>query len=219
MQKFFLSAFFVFTLVVCEAQTKIGLKFSPTISTNRVNLRYESASTDTLDIENNENTFKFSLGVVLDHAFTDTYHFSTGIIYLPKRVGMTILAENGGTYPNPEEAYDLQYLQIPLTLKLFTNEILPDLSVFFQVGAAPEIKLYEEPVEEEYRLVEQFSPLDLSAILGGGLEYSAGLNTILFFDVSYQRGLLNTIKSTSVAMPDDFSIRTTSVLIDFGIKF
>ena len=202
MQKTTFSAFLVFMAFFSVAQTKIGLKFSPLLSASRTDLRYENTVNDTLNIEPSGLFGRLSLGLVVDYSISDTYYFSTGVSFLPKKVGVDITGEDGGFYANPSEEYNLQYLQIPVTLKLFTNEVAPDLSIFFQVGAGAEIRVFEEPVEDNYSLISEFRPFDASVILGGGVEYRAGINTILFVDMSYQRGLLNIVKSTTPVLPD-----------------
>jgi hypothetical protein len=204
----------IFCTHISFSQAKLGLKFSPSFSTSRTNL-----ISDTLDIENDGSKLKFSLGLIFDYPFSDTYTLSTGIIFVPKTVQISIAGENGGTYPNTFEAYNLQYLHVPLSLKLYTNEIIPDLAIFFQVGGAPEFKIFEEPVEEEYSLIESFSFMDISVLLGGGVEYRAGVNTVLFIDASYQRGLLNVVSETTPDIGNEFAIRNTMLMLDFGIKF
>jgi hypothetical protein len=219
MQKTIFSAFLVLSTFFSVAQTKIGLKFSPLLSVSRTDLRYENTANDTLDIDPSGLFGRISLGLVVDHSLSDTYYFSTGVSFLPKRVGVDIVGESGGFYANPSELYNLQYIQIPISLKLFTNEVLPDLSIFFQVGAGAEIKVFEEPVEDNYTLIRGFRPFDASVILGGGVEYRAGINTVLFADISYQRGLINIVKSTTPALPETFSIRTSAIMLDLGVKF
>ncbi len=194
-------------------QLKLGLRFSPEI----VNSRVDQFS-DTLDIEDNGKSVKLGLGLVVDYAMTDTYYFSSGLFFVPKKVGVFILGDNGGSYINPEEEYNLQYLQVPISLKLYTNEIQPDFSVYFQVGISGEVLVFDEPMEEEYVFVEEFRKFDSSAILGAGVEYRAGVSTALFGGVSYNRGLVNTIKST-IPTDDELFVRSTVFNIDLGIKF
>ena len=212
MKRFF--SVFVFLVIVQLAfgQVKIGLKFSPLLSLNQVELISNS-----LDVENASAKARFSLGLIVDKPFSDTYYFSTGLIIMPKRVGIDITPENGGTFPNTFEAYNLQYLQIPLTLKLFTNEIQPDLSIFFQVGGAFEIKVDDRPKDEDYVLIEKFNPFDLAAMLGAGAEYRVGINTVLFGGFSYQQGLINVVNNAQDDM--DLTIKNAVITFDLGIKF
>lgn len=197
-----------------QAQVKLGLKFSPTIVTTRA---FEQM--DTLDIEAADRSFKFALGLIADYKLTETYYLSSGIIVVPKRVGISLTPEGGGTFAPSTEYYDLQYVQIPLTLKLYTNEFAPDASIYFQVGGTMDIKVFEQPVKEEYKFVSEFQDADACVVLGGGFEYRAGLNTVLYTGVTYNRGLGSVVKNTQPALREEFYLRTSVLMIDLGIKF
>ncbi|MFY0605526.1 MAG: PorT family protein [Cyclobacteriaceae bacterium] len=209
--------FSLVTLFNAGAQSKLGLKFSPMVASNRVSL-----VDSVYDVEPIGSAFKFSLGLIYDHELTETYFLSTGLIFVPKYFGVEVSAEpgEGGTPPaEPKQEYRLNYLQIPLSLKLFTNEIQPDTRVFFQVGLAPEIQIFNEPVEEDYDLIENFKGFDTTILFGGGVEYRAGINTTLFASVTYQRGLSNVIKTEIQGFEEELFVRNTVVSFDIGIKF
>lgn len=209
-----LLALLLIVTLTASAQVKLGLKFSPSINNSRSFL-----PSDTINLEAETGLFRFSLGLIADMELTDTYYLSSGVIVVPKRIGMNISPENTGSFAPSTQYYDLQYVQIPATLKLFTNEIIPDGSLYFQVGGAADIKVFEQPVEEEYDFIGEFTNLDLTVVFGGGFEYQAGLNTALFGGVTYNRGLTNVVKTTSSALSEDFSIRTSVLMIDLGLKF
>ena len=207
-----LALLFVVSLTA-SAQVKLGLKFSPSLNNSRTFL-----PSDTIDVEPVNGLFKFSLGLIADMELTNTYFLSSGVMVVPKRIGIDIRPENSGSFAPSTQYFDLQYVQIPATLKLFTNEILPDGSMYFQVGGAADIKDFEQPVEEEYGFIGDFSSLDLTVVFGVGFEYQAGLNTALFGGITYNRGLTNVVKTTQSAL-NDFSIRTSVLMFDIGIKF
>lgn len=220
MRKIVLLVLSLFVFSFSNAQLQLGLKFSPQMSMGRTLL-----TDNTRDFEADDPGFKFALGLMVDYGFAENYFFSTGISFMPKRVAFLISNEDGSNLPagvNPFEDYNVQYLQVPLTLKLYTNEIQPDMKIFFQVGAAPEVKIYDQPVNEDYDLVEEFQFVDASAILGVGLEFKVGLNTALVGGFSYQRGLVNqlrTLNNNGINFQEDPSYRNTIVSLDLGIKF
>lgn len=193
-------------------QVRLSLKFSPVLTSSRVNF-----TSDTLSIANDGINPRFSLGLIVDKAITDTYSFSTGLVYLPKGFSVLTTGKNGGSYDVSEE-YSLQYLQIPLTFKLFTNEIAPGLKIYFQVGGGLEILLHDEPKNEDFEIVEDFTFFDASVILGGGVEYKLGSSTILYGGVSYHRGLINIISET-IRLETEPEARNTVIGLDLGIKF
>ena len=151
--------------------------------------------------------------LVVDQPLSDTYMFSSGLVYLPKRAAFK------DSDLGVEEEYKVQYLQIPATLKLFTNEVAPDFKVFFQVGGGLEIKVFDESEDPTFTTINSFNPIDFSVILGTGVEYRAGLSTTLFGGISYQRGLSNVINEAAVTAAEDLAIRATVVSIDVGVKF
>jgi len=193
-------------------QVRLSLKFSPILTSSRIDF-----ASDTLSISNDGVNPKLSLGLIVDKPITDTYSFSTGLVYLPKGFSVATTGKRGGTY-NVQEEYRLQYLQIPVTFKLFTNEVHPGLKVYFQVGAGLEVLLHDEPTNETFEIVEEFQFFDASVILGGGIEYKLGSSTILYGGFSYHRGLINIINET-ISLESDLKARNTVVSLDLGVKF
>ncbi|GAB4241028.1 MAG: hypothetical protein Tsb0034_17810 [Ekhidna sp.] len=203
-------------LIICSvaasAQTRLGLKLAPVIASNR-------ATNDAQSVDNDGSNFKLSIGLIVDQPLSDSYYLSSGLVYIPKQAAFRT-ADN-----QIREQYTLQYLQIPATLKLFTNEIAPDMKVFFQVGGGIDIKVFDEPDDPDNVAITKFNPLDISVILGSGVEYRAGINTTIFAGISYQRGLANVVKEVQAdaaifpAEYQDIQIRNTVVSIDLGVKF
>ena len=199
--------------LACFSQTKLGLKFSPLFSSHKISLK-----SDQLEISSGKTSTRMSIGLVVDHPLTETYILTSGLIYLPKRVCINVVEEGSGSAPkNPFESYDLNYLQIPLTLKLFTNEIAPEISVFFQVGLTFEFKIFDQALKEDYEFISKFRFFDTAAIIGTGIEYRLGVNTLFFAGSSLQKGLVNVISQTNPDYP--LFIRNQIVSIDIGMKF
>lgn len=213
MQNYLILLLLTISLNVAQAQTKLGLKFSPTASLNRI-----SNQSDTLDFSDDGAAIKFLFGLSADVEISDTYSFSTGVIYTPKHVSFAVVGENGGSYVIGLEEYRLHYLMVPISLKLYTNEIQPDAKLYFQVGATGEVKIFDEPTDERYVGIEKFNLFNASALLGLGLEYKVGLNTILTGGFSYYRGLLNAINKT-IQIDDELIIKNDMISFDIGVKF
>lgn len=201
-----------------SAQSKLGLKFSPSISSTRVSL-----IDDQYDVTSGKPAFKFGIGLIYDHEITKTYFFSTGLILVPKQIGFEVAAEPDQPFAvapaEPNQSYQLNYLQIPLSLKLFTNEVQPDTKIFFQVGLAPEFKISDDPTKEEYKIVQTFGGTDISVMFGAGAEYRAGVNTSLFGALTLQRGLSNALKVETFGFQDKLYLRSSLINLDLGIKF
>ncbi len=199
--------------VSANAQTKLGLKFSPAVSTNRL-----SNASDSLDFEQWNSGVRFMGGLTADFFFTDSYAFSSGILYVPKRVAFRALPDGATGDALLEEEYRVHYLQIPLTLKLLTNEIQPDTKLYFQIGGTAEVRIFDEPMAEQYNFIESFLIVDTNVMLAAGVEYAIGINTVLTGGLSYYRGLLNSVDQTR-PLDDPLNIRNDMITLDLGIKF
>jgi len=208
MKKYLLLFIFFAFLLEIKAQPKIGITFSPSLSTGRV--KYKD---DVVDIKDDGSAFKFKFGLEVDFPVTETYSLSTGLIFTPKRAGFALDSPLGSS----KEEYKLQYLQIPLTLKLYTNEIIPDIKAYFQLGFLGEIKVFDEPSDDDYTLVTKFKPYDTSFLFGIGAEYGASISSILYAAIVYNRGLVNIINESTAT--NDLSTKLDMLSLQVGIKF
>lgn len=211
MRRLLCGSVFILLTIGTEAQVRIGLQLNPTISSNRV----ETLS-NTVNVSNDGSKLRFKFGPVVDIPVSETYYFSTGLLYAPKQGALKILDATTGV--TSAELYNLQYLQIPLALKLFTNEIFLDTRLYFSLGALAEIKIHEEADKKEYVAIEKFRIVDTSLLLAAGVEYNIGLNTTLFGGLSYNRGLINAI-TDHFALDEDITMKNDLISIDLGVKF
>ena len=205
----------VFLLVVLGssafAQPKMGLTFAPSFAMNRVKFKSDQG-----DISNNGAAMRFKFGLEADFEVTDTYSFSTGIIYAPKRIGYTITPV-GGT--ERKELYKAQYVQLPITMKLYTSTVTQDIKGYFQLGLLAELKVFSEPLEDTYTLVESFKPYDASFVFGIGAEKDSGASSVLYAALVYNRGLVNVVSEKEAGITDDLITKLDMFSIQIGIKF
>ncbi|MGB3588779.1 MAG: outer membrane beta-barrel protein [Tunicatimonas sp.] len=207
MVRYILLLFFSFSYISAQAQVKIGAQLSPTLSFNRFN------DDEALEEFGNSGIGgRLIAGAIVDYMFQENYYLSSGIFFVPKRVGIERVADGR------EEAYRLHYVQLPATAKLFTNEIALDVRLYFQAGFAIDIKILEDNLSDDPQFVSEFRNLDASLLLGTGAEYQLGYNTILFGGFSYRRGLGNVVRSTD-ANVGDLVIKNDLFSLDMGIKF
>lgn len=212
MRKLFLLFFALLTLQTAYAQSKIGIKFSPTLSTNRISFTGEGYS-----VSSNGVGGRFIFGPIFDLFVTENYYFSTGLLFAPKRIGISVTDRLAGR--TSDQVYNLQYLQLPASLKLFTNEMALDTRVYFQIGGALDVKIASNAKDDyDIRYIDQTRFFDFTVQLGTGVEYRLGYNTLLFGGFFYNRGLVNAVTSTT---PEglDINIKNDLVGLDLGIKF
>lgn len=216
---------------------KLGLRFAPNIAMNSV----EDKLTDSVDFSNDGAAIRYSAGLIGDFFFAENYAFSTGFWYTVKRSGININRTDtriGGTH---HVVSNLNYIQIPVSLKLYTNEIAEDIKMYFQVGGTLGVKTGEKQLKFEPKPAitgedapeikkpdnpSGYSGLDFGLLLAAGAEMRMGENTNLFGGISFNRGLINSIsKKGPFNYPDLGNVRSrvaniNSLLsLEVGLKF
>ena len=223
MKKALLSLFaLAATIGTASAQVEIGLKVSPAITS----LRAESASAYGFDSDGSQ--LGFSGGLVVDYFFGENYAFSTGLQ----------LAGKGGTIryrENPNATLNsikltTQYLEVPISVKLFTNEIATATRLYFQVGGSLNVpigsriggsKFYRDPATNiENKAGDYVYFIDADALVAAGAEYTLGQSTKLFAGLGYHRGLVDIDHYFEHNRSfSDVTIKNSSFGLDLGIKF
>ena len=189
------------------AQFKIGFKVSPSLALNRI------ADVDTTQSwETNAVAPRIIFGPFVDIVFAQNYYFTTGLWYAPKQ---HVVSPTGQV---PQDIRRGQYLQVPLALKLYTDEIRLDTRLYIQMGGVVEIKVADTDRDLTVDYIPELNPIDGNALLAAGIEYRWGYNTLVFAGVSYQRGLFNNVATASMGSPA-FDIKTDLIGLDMGIKF
>lgn len=211
MRRFLCGSVFILFSWCAVGQAKIGIQLNPTFSSNRV----ESQS-NLVNVSNDNASLKFKFGPVVDIPISETYYFFTGVLYAPKQAAIIISDSNTGIAIS--ELYNLQYLQIPLAMKLYTNEIALDTRLYFALGVLAEFKIHEEADKKQYISINKFRIIDTSLMLSAGVEYNIGLNTALFGGLTYNRGLINAI-TEHLPLDEDIMMKNDLISIDLGVKF
>ncbi|GAB4048340.1 porin family protein [Spirosoma litoris] len=171
---------------------------------------------------------RMSVGPSLDYFFfKDRYAFSSGLWYTIKRSGFQMPGTFGSSVWNPgapekESVYNLQYLQIPATVKMFANNIAPDMRLYIQTGGLFSIKLAEKALDEARNGLytaesggsrRQYGFGDVELLLGAGIQYKINQNNAFNLGMSYQRGLIN------VARDNNLISKNRVVSLELGFKF
>ncbi|TPG62290.1 porin family protein [Hymenobacter nivis] len=219
----------VASATAASAQVEIGVKVSPSVSY----LRAESPSSTAF--ANESSKFSFAGALIVDYFFGENYAFGTGLALTGKGGTISYTERNPlssssiGTRVNQKIA--TQYIELPVTLKLFTNELAPATRLYFQLGgslAAPiatrinNEKFYQDPYNNnnETKASEHVFVLDVNALLGAGVEYQLGHSTKLLAGLSYHRGLVNLDHYFEKTRGfSDVAIKNNVFALDLGMKF
>lgn len=214
MRKSFLAVVFsIFLIGQLSAQDyKMGIKVGPSFSMTRTGTEGPDTS-----LGRDGTSVRILLGAFVDIGFKENYFFSTGVNYATKNT--QIVANHPGVGGGEvKEKYAHEYLQIPLLIKLYTNEVVLDTKIYFNFGLVPEIRLSTSNENVDVVLIENFKSFDLAGNLGGGLEKSLGPNTRLFGGLNFNLGFLNMIKDQSDLI-DPITVKSNLLALEFGIKF
>lgn len=171
---------------------------------------------------------RMSVGPTLDYFFfKNRYAFSTGLWYTVKRSGFQMPGTFGQTVWNPgapekESVYNLQYLQLPVTVKLFANNIGPNMRLYIQTGGLLSLKLAEHALDQSRNGLyqaesggdrRQYGFGDVEMLLGTGIQYKINQNNAFNIGMSYQRGLINVARGSQLVS------KNRIVALDLGFKF
>lgn len=192
------------------AQTKLGIKITPSVISQRI-----ANPSDNTGFYQPAPMLSFPMMAIADIRIGKNCFFASGLGYISRRMRLEM-----PDAPVTPETIDLriQYLQIPVTLKLLTDEIAIDKRLYCQFGPAIEFKLHD-------KLTQGSLPEDL-AVAGGQFTmlFAAGINmlvspnTIVEIGVNYSRGLTNIFENTSMShgIPD---VRSDLFGLDLVVKF
>jgi hypothetical protein len=218
MKKTFLLCFFALLFIQGYSQkVRLGLKFAPGAAFSRVN-----ESNDTLTFGGKGLGLRFVAGPEINFILGQNYVFTTGLWYMSKRSALKIKELN------VNQVYNLQYLQLPAILKLYTNDIAVDTKLYFQIGATADIKLQQKGkgLKEYEKYINKFRIYDFSAVVGAGLQLQMGQNTYIYGGITYFRGLMNSIsniqgfvKDGVYVAPGKIQLKNDLLSLDFGIRF
>ncbi len=215
----------VATAHTASAQFEIGLKISPAITS----LRTEAPSSNNFSSQTSK--FGFGGGLVVDYFFGENYALSTGLLLNGKggTITYTDAAPGGGPLAVTQKI-STQYLGLPLSVKLFTNEVATDVRLYFQVGGSLNVpigtrindsKFYRDPATNvETKASEHVLFIDADALASIGAEYQLAKSTKAFAGISYNRGLIDIDRYFERTRGfKDITIKNSGFGLDLGIKF
>lgn len=196
---------------------RFGLQFSPNISWIKTN------STGYL---NDGSKVGFSYGLSFEYFMTKNYLFSTGIGIV--KGGGSLIYENKNLVSNDiQEDFKLKYIEVPLLIKMRTNEI-GYLTYFGQFGLMAEFNLGSSSTadyqinSDNFGFVITPAPeppsstgigfMNLALSIGGGVEYSISGNTSLMLGVTFNNGFVDQLDG-------DASANLNYVALNIGIYF
>lgn len=223
MKKITLFTLLTLSAIITNAQDfqkfKIAARFSPGIAWMKPDSKY---------ITNEGNVARFGFGISMDIHFTENYAFGTGLEVT--RMGGSLSYLNSGRYDGVDYVmsrtrdYRLQYVEVPLTLKLRTNEI-GYITYWGQFGIVPGLNINakgDDNVDFLYGKTDtgwgetdrvSFSSEDedikndvnifrVGLLIGAGIEYSLSGNTAVHVGITYNNGFTDVLDGDLVVTDD-----------------
>ena len=153
----------------------------------------------------------YNFGIIVDRFFDDNYAFCTGLT----------INTNGGKLQYPmlgtnqpyTETYRLKYLEIPIGLKL-RSEDMHRTNFYGRFGLSQQINIKAVDINGK-DISDQVKLFDLGYHLGAGIEYSVGGRNALIFGLLFNNGFADVTKKNGF---DDKTIHNRFVF-EFGFIF
>lgn len=174
-----------------------------------VDPKFSWLNSDLKGVERNGSHFGVNIGLNVDKFFAQNYAIMTGVSidntggklsydkvkYLDTKADIDSV--NAGSTLN----YKLQYINIPLGLKLKTNEI-GYFTFFTHLGLNGGINIKAIGEIEEYELnntniSNEVKLFNLGYFIGAGVEYSIGGNAAIVAGLTYTNGFIDITKDTN----------------------
>lgn len=227
MKKLFILIILVFIVISSglKAQEKpfiFGFKVAP-------NLGWMNPSSN--GYESNGSKIGFSWGLLAEFYLMENYSFNTGI---------TIAFQNGtlkyrdDIYEGPGElfrTYNFKYIQIPLTLKMKTNE-MSGVSFFGIFGFGANV-LLSGKVQDKYKpdggdlseksssdFDDELKSIRASMIIGIGAEFNVDGVTKIITGVNFDNGITDVLKNQNL-LDNNINHKSINNFLEFyiGIMF
>ena len=190
---------------------------------------------DTKDYSSDGVRAGFSWGFTADFFLMENYSIATGfdVVFLNGALEMPYMVDvDSATTHNGTLArkYKLKYIQVPVTLKMRTNE-MGKFRIFGQIGLGTSF-LIGAKADDEFTYgstMESEEDLDIyddmkfmreSLIIGGGVEYSLGGSTSIIASLLFNNGFTDILKGyNTVDQTLKNKAQANYVVIEVGIVF
>lgn len=142
--------------------------------------------------------FGFTYGVQTEFRLSENYAFATGaqMSYRGGKLKRDSGADSlGNNLADVSTIYKIQYVEIPLTIKMLTNQF-NKVRYFGQFGFAPGVMiraLKEVGSEDKIDAKKDINFFNVNMIIAAGLEYEISGSTVAFGGIEFNNGFVDVI--------------------------
>lgn len=153
--------------------------------------------------EGNGASMGFAWGLVTDVTLMENYYLTSGIKlnYFKGKIAAPVAA-----FGNLEQEFNMRYLEIPLALKLRTNELLPRMKFYGTIGLEAGVRIRAKSnisatvsgvvqETEKVDVKEITQPVICNLAVGAGMEFAVDDALDIVAGVSFHNGLTGALKS------------------------
>lgn len=160
----------------------------------------------------------FSYGLLAEFSFSDKYAIATGI-NIQQAGGELNFTDTAGF----RALYKGQYIEIPLALKMSTNQN-GYLTYFALFGGAVSFKTKEtvtfDPERSANELQDSYmAPIGVAFRIGAGLEYEIFGNSALVVGITYNHSLADNLRDEDIRIAKGTAYRFKYVSLTLGFLF
>lgn len=218
MRRLVLMSFLIACITTMQAQPPI--RFSA-----HLDPQFAWLSSDDNAVMPDGSIFHMQVGLHMDYFFAPNYAFSMGLginnlggnLLYADSTDFTSKGEILTIEPDQSVKLNLQYVDIPVGLKLKTEE-LGYATFFLQVGFNPMIAIHakassDNGILDKHDILDSVHRFCLGYHAGLGVEYQLGGHTALIGGLRWSAGL------TDITNNDQANVKTQAISIHLGILF
>jgi hypothetical protein len=227
MNKIILTLLFTYFALTTFAQVKVGLRIAPGIGLTRIE---DKIPTDYSNLSRGNNSVSITIGPDIDFFMNDNIAFCTGLWWTSRKVSY----HTEGLFVEYAYTSSLQYIQLPLTFKAYTNDITNGMKFYAQLGGLLDVKISDKLKSSSpdlsavpgYKYEKWYQYVNVGIYAGTGVEFAVNDNNAFYTGIFYQRGLINqarNFKNSLGGSQNNFAkqqkVMLSSIGLELGFKF
>jgi len=203
---------FCLSLGITKAQDQkfhFGLKVAPTLAWLKP---------DSKELKRDGSKLGFSYGIIGEYNFSSNYAIASGVQVTYRGGAMKF-----DTISNSSTKWNLQYVELPITIKMKTNEF-NKFRYFGQFGFVPGVNIKSKVdtyADSDLEGKGNIKTMNLSMLIAAGAEYTISGSTTLLASFEFNNGFLDIVKKGDAtdAIQKDYKVISNYFALNIGVMF